>query len=184
MGHLLHSETGPWNRALQTPVPPWIQGLVRPVSCIGWSVAVNPLSATSVPLYSVQFAVPFVQIVTTVCLQGTWFYMIFLWHVQCMVHGSQALGWFNKLFFEPVAMSPQPAIWPREVGVLSSQSEHWVDATCSLEIEHPRCAENQALANHRCSAKHVLLHALVKYTIQIALQNMFSYTWYNHVVWA
>ena len=57
----------------------------------------------------------------------------------------------------------------REVGLLSSQSEPWVDATCSLDIEHPGCAENQALANHRCSTEHVLLHALVKYTIQLAL---------------
>ena len=39
--------------------------------CIGWSVAVDPLSATAVPLHLTQFAVPFVQIVATVCLQGT-----------------------------------------------------------------------------------------------------------------
>ena len=99
MGHLLHGEAAPWNHALQTPVPPWIQGLVRHVPCIRWSVAVDPLSATAVPLHLTQFAVPFVQIVATVCLQGTWFYMIFLWHVQCMVHGSRTLGWFNRLFF-------------------------------------------------------------------------------------
>ena len=42
-----------------------------------------------------------------------------------------------------------------------------------LEIEHPGCAENQAVANHRCSAEHVLLHALVKYMIQLALQHTF-----------
>ena len=108
----------------------------------------------------------------------------FLWHVQCMVHGSQALGWFNPLFFEPVGASPQPSIWLRQVGLLSSQSKPWVDATCSLKIEHPGCAENQAPANHLCSVEHVLLHALVKYTIQLALQNTFSYTRYNHVVWA
>ena len=109
----------------------------------------------------------------------------FLWHVQCMVHGSWALGWFNPLFFELVGTSPHPAIWLRKVGLLSSQSEAWVDATCFLKIEHPRCAENQALGNHRCSVEHVLLHVLVKYTIQLALQNMFSYyTRYNRVVWA
>ena len=108
----------------------------------------------------------------------------FLWHVQYMVHGSQALGWFNPLFFEPVGTSPQPSIWLRKVGLLSSQSEPWVDATCSLKIEHAGCAENQALANHPCSVEHVLLHALVKYTIQLALQNTFSYTQYNRVVWA
>ena len=28
MGHLQHDEAAPWNRALQTYVPPWIQGLV------------------------------------------------------------------------------------------------------------------------------------------------------------
>ena len=92
----------------------------------------------------------------------------FLWHVQCVVHGSRALGWFNLLFFEPVRTSPHPAIWLGKVGWHSSQSEPWVDATCSLEIEHPGRAENQGLANHRCSAEHVLLHALVKYTIQLA----------------
>ena len=31
MGHLLHGEAAPRNRALQTLVPPWIQGLVRRV---------------------------------------------------------------------------------------------------------------------------------------------------------
>ena len=108
----------------------------------------------------------------------------FLWHVQCMVHGSQALGWFNPMFFEPVGTSPHPAIWLRKVGLLSSQSELWVDGTCSLKIEHPRCAENQALANHQRSVEHALLHALVKYTIQLALQNAFSYTRYNRVFWA
>ena len=155
------------------------------VSCAVYPVYQVKLagSATAVPLHLTQFAVPFVHIVTTVCSQGTWFYTIFLWHVQCMVHGSRALGWFNPLFFEPFRTSPQPAIWLRKVGLLSSQSEPWVEATCSLEIEHPRCAENQALANHWCSAKHVLLHALVKYTIQPALQSTFSYTRYNSVVW-
>ena len=71
MGHLLHGEAAPLNRALQTPVPLWIQGLMRRVPCIRWSVAVDPLSATAVPPHLNQFAVPFVQIVTTVCLQGT-----------------------------------------------------------------------------------------------------------------
>ena len=108
----------------------------------------------------------------------------FSWHVQCMVHGSRALDWFNLVFFEPVGTSPHPAIWLRKVGLFSSQSELWVDATCSLEIEHPGCAENQVLANHRCSAEHVLLHGMVKYTMQLALQHMFAYTWYNHVFWA
>ena len=46
-------------------------------SCIGWSVAIHPFSATAVPLHLTQFAVPFVQIVATVCLQSTWFYPIF-----------------------------------------------------------------------------------------------------------
>ena len=129
MGHLLHDEARPWNHALQTPVPPWNQDLVRRVLCISgvW------LLTLSLPLQP-----PF-----------TW-----------------------------------PAIWLRKVGLLNSQSEPWVDATCSLKIEHPGCAENQALANHRCSTEHTLLHAIVKYMIQLAQQNMFSYTWYNRVVWA
>ena len=50
-----------------------------------------------------------------------------------MVHGSRALGWFNPLFFEPVGTSPHPAIWLRQVGLLSSQSEPWVDAMLSHE---------------------------------------------------
>ena len=34
------------------------------------------------------------------------------------------------------------------------------------------------------TVEHGLLHALVKYTIQLALQNVFSYTRYNRVLWA
>ena len=50
MSHLLHGEAAPWNRALQSPVPPWIQGLLRQdlstllwhveqCTCIGWGGA-------------------------------------------------------------------------------------------------------------------------------------------------
>ena len=85
-----------------------VSSTVYQVECGCWP----SLSATVVPLHLTQFAVPFVQIVTTVCLQGTWIYMIFLWHVQCMVHGSQALGWFNPLLFEPVGMYPLPNPFP------------------------------------------------------------------------
>ena len=94
MGHLPHSEAAPWNRALQTCVPPWIQCLlcqdlstllwhvtqhmcISGGACIGWSIAVDPLSTTVGPLHLTHFAVPFVPIVTTVCLQGMWFYTIF-----------------------------------------------------------------------------------------------------------
>ena len=38
--------------------------------CEGWSIDVGPLSTTVVPLHLTQLAVQFVQIVTTVCLQG------------------------------------------------------------------------------------------------------------------
>ena len=87
-GHLLHDEAGPWNRALQTPVPPWIQGLVCRVPC-GWSVAVDPLSATVAPLHLTQFAVPFVQSVTTACKarDSTQFF------TTCAMHGT----WFSGL---------------------------------------------------------------------------------------
>ena len=132
MGHLLHSEAAPWNHALQTPVPPWIQGLVRRVPCIGgvW------LLALSLPLQS-PFTWPSLQyplfklsrLFACKECDSTWF---FLWHVQCMVHGSRALGWFNPLFFEPVGTFPHSAIWLRKVGLLSNQSEPWVDAPCSL----------------------------------------------------
>ena len=181
-GHLLHDEAGPWNRALQTTVPPWIQGLVRRVPGGAWLFTLSlPLQS---PLHLTQFAVPFVQIVATVCLQGTWFYTIFYdmcnaWYmvlgpwvavIRCSLNQSEHL--------------PTPPVWLRKVSLLSSQSETWVDATCSFKIEHPGCTENQALANHPCSVEHILLHALVKYTIQLALQSMFSYTRYNRVVWA
>ena len=99
----------------------------------------------------------------------------FLWHVQCMVYGSWALGWFNPLFFEPVGTSPHPAIWLRKVGLLSSQSEPWVDATCSQNraprvCREPRSSEPPVLSRARfasctgqihntaCSTEHVLLH--------------------------
>ena len=72
-------------------------------------------------------------------------------YVQCIVHGSRAFGWFNPLSLKPVKTSPHSTIWLRKVGLLSNQSELWVDATCSLKIEHLGCAENQALANYRCS---------------------------------
>ena len=84
MGHLLHGETAPWICAVQIPVPPWIQGLLRQdLSTLLWHVAqctcvsggvervsggaVDPLSATVVPLHLTQFTVPLGQIVTTVC---------------------------------------------------------------------------------------------------------------------
>ena len=108
----------------------------------------------------------------------------FLWHVQCMVHSSRALGWFTSLFFKAVRTSSHPAIWLRKVGLLSNQSEPCVDATCSLKTEHPGCAENQVLVNQQCSAEHVLLHALVKNTIHFALQHKFVYTQYNRLFWA
>ena len=52
------------------------QCITTETHCYGWGVAVGPFSATAVPLRLTQCAVPFVQIVTTVCLQGTWFYTI------------------------------------------------------------------------------------------------------------
>ena len=156
MGHLLLSEAALWNHALQTRVPLWIQGLVRQdlstllwqvaqCTCIEWSVAVSPLSATVGSLHLTQFAVPFVQIVTTVCkaCDSTFF-------MTRAVHRTRFLGLgldlINPLFFEPVGTSPHPAIWLRKVRLLSSHSEPWVDATSSFEIEHPGCAENQAVA--------------------------------------
>ena len=180
MGHLLHGEAAPWNHALQTPVPPWIQGLVCRVPGGAWLFTLSlPLQSpftwpsSQYPLFKLS------QLFACTARDFTRFF----WHVQCMVQGSRALGWFNPLFFEPVGTSPHPAISLRKVGLLSSQSEPWVDATCSLKIEHTRSAENQALANHQCSVEHVLLHALVKHTIQLALQNTFSYTRYNRVFW-
>ena len=179
MGHLLHGEAAPWNRALQTPVPPWIQGLVRNKPCTAW------LLAFSLPLQS-SFTWPSLHTLCSNCHNCLLARHMILhdFFMTCAMHGSWALGWFNPLFFEPVGTSPLPTIWLRKFGLLSRQSEPWVDAMCSLKIEHPGCAENQVLANHRCSAEHVLLHALVKYTIQLALQNTFSYTCYNHVFWA
>ena len=142
----------------------------------------SSLSATAVPLHLTQFAVLFIQIVTTVC----WVCMTHAMHgMQCMVHDSWALGWFDPLFFEPVGTSPHPAIWLRKIVWLSSWSEPWVDATCSLEIEHYGFAENQSLANEQCPAEHVLLNALVKCTMQLALHHKNSmFIKVCRVVWA
>ena len=104
--------------------------------CIGWSVVVGPLSAIVVWLHLIQFAVPFVQIVTTVCLKGTWFYTLFCDTCNAWYMVSRALVWFNPLFFEQVGTRPlppppppyphpHPAIGLRKVGLLSSQSEHF-----------------------------------------------------------
>ena len=174
MGHLLHGEAAPWNRSSQTPVPPWIQGLMRHVS--GWSVAVDPLSATAVPLHLTQFAVPFVQIVATVCLQSMWFYTIFLRHMRCMVHGSRALGWLNLLFFGPVVTSPHPAIWLRKIGFTQQpiRTLGWCDMLSQNRAprvcREPSSSKPLVLSRARfasctgqihdtaCSTEHVLLH--------------------------
>ena len=169
------------------------------VYCIGWSIAVGPVSATVVPLPLTQFAVPFVQIVTTVCLRGRWFYTNFYdmcsaWFmvlgpwvdlIHCSLNQSERLpilpfDW-EKLVYTVASQNPTQS----PVRTLHSrQSEPFVDETCSLETEHHWCAKNQALANHRCSAEHSLLHALVDYMIQLALKHTFVYTQYNHVFWA
>ena len=173
MGRLLHGEAAPWNCALQTPLPLWIHGLVchTLMACCEthmYRVYQVELSCWPPSLDSVC---------STLCsnchnclLARHMILHDFLWHVQCMVLGP----WVDLIH-----CSSHPAIWLRKVGLLSSQSEPWFDATCSIG-----CAENQALVNHRCSAEHVLLHALVKYTIQLALQHTCVYTWYNRVFWA
>ena len=158
------------------------------VSCavyrIGWSVAVDPLSATAVPLHLTQFAVPFIQIVTTVCLQGTWFYTIF--YDMCNAWYMVLRPWIDLIncsLNQSERLPNLPFDWGKLVYSVANQNTGLM--RCALSnLEHPGCAENQALVNHPCSAKYVLLHALVKYTIQLALQNTFSYTRYNCVVWA
>ena len=76
----------------------------------------------------------------------------FAWHVQCMVHDSRTLGWFNPLFFEPVGTSPHPAIWLRKVGLLSSQSEPWVDATCTPRVCRQPSSSEPAVLGRACFA--------------------------------
>ena len=83
----------------------------------------------------------------------------FLWHVQCMVHGSRALGWFNKLFFEPIGTSPNPAI-------------DWVNRAPQV-CREPSSSEPPVLSKARfasctgqvhdtaCSTEHVLLHPVL-----------------------
>ena len=97
----------------KTPVPPCIQGLVCHVPCIGWSVAVDPLSATAAPIHLTQFAVPFVQIVTTACkahdstrLCNAWYMVLGPWvHlINCSLNQSERLpnppltegSWFTQ----------------------------------------------------------------------------------------
>ena len=87
MGHLLHGEAAHWNHALQTPMPPWIQGRmhhslmaccathmyrVYQVECSCWPSLCHCSPPSLDPVCSTL-----VQIVITVCLQGTWLYTIF-----------------------------------------------------------------------------------------------------------
>ena len=149
--------------------------------CIRWSVAIHPLSATAVPLHLTLFAVPFVQIVATVCLQSTWFYTIF--YDTCNAWYMVLGPWVDLIrcsLNQSEHLPTPPFDWGKLVYSVANQNPGLMRH--ALKIEHPGCAKNQGLANHPCSVEHVLLHALVKYTIQLALQNMFSYTRYNHVV--
>ena len=79
-----------------------------------------------------------------------------------MVHGSRALDWFNSLFFEPVGTYPHPAIWLRQVDLLSSQSEPWVMEPSSSEppvLSRARFAScTGQIHDTACSTEHVLLH--------------------------
>ena len=180
MGHLLHGEAAPWNRALQTPVPSWIQDLVRRVLGGAWLFTLSLQLQSPFTWPSLQYPLfTLLQLFACKARDSTRFFM------TRAMHGTwfSALGWFNPLFFEPVRTSPHPAIWLRQVGLLSSQSEPWVDATCYLKIEHPGCAENQVrvcrepssseplvlsrarfasctgqIHDTACSAEHVLLH--------------------------
>ena len=120
----IHGEAAPWNRALQTRVPPWIQSLMRhdlPTllwhvgqrTCIVWSMyRVEHSCWPSICHCSPPSLDP---VCSTLCSNFHNFLLArhvilhdFLWHVQFMVHGSWSLGWFNPLFFEPVGTSPHP----------------------------------------------------------------------------
>ena len=128
------------------------------------SVVVSPPSATAVPFIwpSSQYSC---SIIAAVCLQGEWFLTTF--YDMC---NAWALGWFNPFLFHPFESSPHPPLTGKSWFTRSPiKTLGW----CGMLSPNraPGCAENQALGNQQWSVEHVLLHALVKYTMQLALQH-------------
>ena len=127
MGHLLHGEAAPWNCALQTRAPGPIHTLMTcctthmcrvehsfwPSLCHCSPPSLDPVCSTLCSNCHNCFLARHV-ILHDFCMTRT---------MHCAWFDSWALGRFNPLFFEPVGTSPHPAIWLRNVGLLSSQSE-------------------------------------------------------------
>ena len=81
-GHLLHDEAGPWNRALQPPVPPWIQGLVRRLSGGAWLLALSLPLQSPFTWPSLQY--PLFKLLQLFACKAHDLHNFFLWHLQCM----------------------------------------------------------------------------------------------------
>ena len=97
-----------------------------------FAVSVDPLSATGVPLHLTRFMVPFLQLSNLYACKAHDFTQFFR---TCAAHASWFAGF--GLILSIVLLSnqdvPPPAIWLGKVDLLSSQSEFWGDATCSLQ---------------------------------------------------
>ena len=136
IGHLLHCEAAPWNCALQTSVPLWIQGLRARTGTHSYHMLRNAGGSGGATGGRVECSCwpslchcspPSLDPVCSTLCSNCHNYLLvrqvilhnFVWHVQCMVHDSWAFGWFNPLFFEPVGTSPHPTIWLTKVGLLS-----------------------------------------------------------------
>ena len=103
MGHLLHSEAAPWNHALQTPVPPWIQGLLYCVSGGAWLLTLSlPLQSPftwpslQYPLFKLSQlfackACDFTQFFMTHC--NAWYMVLGPWVdlIRCSLNQSKRL---------------------------------------------------------------------------------------------
>ena len=108
--------------------------------------------------------------VITVCLQGTWFYMIFYdlcktWYMIRRVSLTDCC--FIQSTRLPVCHLTG------EVDLLSSQSGLGDGAVCSLQIEHPGVciepASRKPAVLCNC-ARLILLYTFIKYMLQLALQ--------------
>ena len=91
-----------------------------------------------------------------------------------MAHDLRVLGSFNPLLFYSLHVFLPLPIWLGVVDWLISQSQLWDGATCFLKIGHLRCAENHTRGKQPCCAGRLLLHTVVNYTMQLALQDKIS----------
>ena len=177
MGHLLHGEAAPWNCALQTRAPGPIHTLM---TCCTTHMCRVEHSFWPSLCHLTQFAVPFVQIVTTVFLQGTWFYTIFVWHEQCIVHDLIPGPWVDLTHCSLNQSEHLPTLpfdWGMLVYSVASQNLGWCNMPswnrASGVCREPSSSEPAVLGRARftpctgqihntaCSTAHVRLYPVV-----------------------